>query len=484
MPRARGLVLPGSRRLLAGFSDERLVAAVRAGNERAFEVLYDRHHRGVLGFCRHMLGSADEAEDAVQQAFVSAHRDMLRDAKEIRFKAWIYTIARNRCLSILRARREHSSEEIDIAVDRLSEDVAQRADLKDLLRDIAELPDRQRAALVLSEVADLSHAEVAQVVECEVSQVKSLVFQARSSLIDRRRAREMPCEEIREELATLKGGSLRRSHLRHHLKECPGCSAFREDVRRQRQMMAVALPVLPSLGLKDSVLAAVGFGGGAGGAGAAAGGATLAAKSGGFGLAAHGLAAKVAAVVVVAGGTAGGGAIVMEARDGGAGTPPAAAVAPALAAEGGDGGGSGTGAASEDAGERGEERSAKRKGFTPVKGESNGERAREFAATRGRGKHTGLSKRQQRAKRARKLRAERARKRQVVRRRGQERAATGAPAPPESQQRPQQTRPAAPSPAKPAPQPEPVEPAPEPEPLEPAPEIPQTTSGAKPPKLK
>ena len=484
MPRARALGLPGSRRLLGALSDERLVAAVRAGNERAFEVLYDRHHRGVLGFCRHMLGSVDEAEDAVQQAFLSAHRDMLRDEKDIRFKAWLYTIARNRCLSILRARREQSSEDIEISVDRLSDDVAQRADLKDLLHDIAQLPDRQRAALVLSEVADLSHAEVAQVVECEVSQVKSLVFQARSSLIDRRNAREIPCEQIREELATLRGGSLRRSHLRHHLASCPGCAAFRNDVKRQRQMMAVALPVLPSLGLKDSVLASIGLGGGAGGAGAAAGGA-IAAK-GGFGLAAHGLAAKAAVVAVVAGGAAGGGAVVMEARDGGAATPATAAAPSALGATGGDAGGSGPAAASEIESGEGDEASSKRKGFTPVKGESNGERAREFAATRGRGKHKGLTRTQRaRREKAQRLRAERARKRQVRRRRSEERAAQ----PPERttpRERPQTTRPATPSPARPAPEPEPVEPVqpePEPEPIEPAPELPQS-AGGKPLKVK
>jgi len=475
MPRARALGLPGSRRLLGALSDERLVAAVRAGNERAFEVLYDRHHRGVLGFCRHMLGSSDEAEDAVQQTFLSAHRDMLRDDKEIRFKAWIYTIARNRCLSLLRSRREHSSDEIEVAVDRLSDDVAQRAELQDLLRDIAELPDRQRAALVLSEVADLSHAEVAKVVECEVAQVKSLVFQARSSLIDRRNAREVPCEQIREELATLKGGALRRSHLRHHVKACPGCAAFREDVRRQRQMLAVALPVFPSLGLKDSVLASIGIGGGAGGAGAAVGGGALAAK-GGIGLAAHGLAAKAAVVAVVAGGAAGGGAVLMETRDGGTATP-ATAVAPGVAAGGDGSGGPGAAAGGDDG--QGDERSSKRKGFTPVKGESNGERARDFAATRGRGEKKGLSKSRAERAKAQKLRAERARRRQVRRRAAEERAAQP-PARTAPRERPETTRPMTP-PADPVPTAE-AEPEPAPQPVGSAPELPQSTG--KPLKLK
>ena len=144
---------------------------------------------------------------------------------------------------------------------------------------------------------------------CEVARVKALVFRARSGLIERRDARETPCAEIREQLANLRGGSLRRSELRHHVRNCPGCSDYREQVRRQRQMFAVALPVVPSLGLKSSVLSAAGFGGGAAGGGAAAAGAGAAgaATAGGGGLAVGGslgsaMAAKVALVAVLAGG--------------------------------------------------------------------------------------------------------------------------------------------------------------------------------------
>src|SRR5437764_11208228 len=69
-------VEPGSIRskhLLALAGDERLVAHVRRGNEAAFEVVYERYVPGILGFCRHMLGSREEAEDAVQQVFASAY---------------------------------------------------------------------------------------------------------------------------------------------------------------------------------------------------------------------------------------------------------------------------------------------------------------------------------------------------------------------------------------------------------------------------
>src|SRR5665809_86109 len=100
----RSLRLPS--RLLRGASDERLVAALRRGDESAFEAIYDRHHRALLGFCRHMLGSHEEAEDALQRGFVSAHGHLRDGTAHVNLKPWLYTIARNRCLSSLRARGE------------------------------------------------------------------------------------------------------------------------------------------------------------------------------------------------------------------------------------------------------------------------------------------------------------------------------------------------------------------------------------------
>ena len=406
-----GLTIPRSRKLLAAFGDERLVEQLRRGNEAAFEVLYDRHHRGVLSYCRHMLGSRDEAEDALQQAFVSAHTDIMSSEKPIRFKAWIYTIARNRCLSILRARREQPSEDLErISVAGLSEEVQQRADLQELLADMQELPEDQRAALILSELGDLSHSDIADVIGCEAAKVKSLVFQARSGLIERREARETPCEEIREQLATLRGGSLRRGPLRRHLKACPGCSAFREEVRRQRQMVAAVLPVIPTLGLKESALAAVGMGAGSAGGGLVAGGGSgvvLAAKAG---------AAKVAIVAVAAGGAVGGGVAVQQASEGTDRDPaveqgaPAGTAVGATAGDGNEGIGTltagdrskGEANRSENAKAHGQDKQARgddpRRGFEPVVGISNGERAREFARERGKGRKLGLAKQEEAAR--------------------------------------------------------------------------------------
>lgn len=330
LPHAGGLALPRSRRLLAAFGDDRLVEQVRRGNDAAFEVLFDRHHRGILSFCRHMLASPEEAEDAVQHTFIQAYESIRRSGRELKLKAWLYAIARNRCLSVLRARREQAAELDDIPTAGLSDAVQRRADLRDMLSDIRELPEDQRAALVLSEIGDLSHAEIATVVGCEASKVKSLVFQARSSLIETRNARDVPCHEIREQLATATGGALRRGPLRRHLKQCDGCAEFRKSVMKQRRAMAALIPVVPSVALKQGALAAVGIGGGAS---AAAGG----------GMAGGGIASalgtttagKAAAVLAMAGVAVGGGAVVTQTISQGRPAPstaaPASQSAPAAA---------------------------------------------------------------------------------------------------------------------------------------------------------
>jgi RNA polymerase sigma factor (sigma-70 family) len=265
-----------SKRLVALLGDERLVEQIRRGSELAFEVVFERHGAGILAFCRHMLGSHEEAEDAVQHTFAAAFRDLQRpgDEREIALKAWLYTIARNRCVSVLRARRERPTELGELATEGLAEEVERRAELRELLVDLRELPEEQRAALLLAEGGGLSHVEIGRVLGCEAARVKALVFRARNGLIERRVARATPCADIREQLANLRGGALRRSSLRHHLSQCPGCTEYREQVRRQRELLSAALPVLPTLALKANVAAAAGVGAGAtGAAGAAAGGA-------------------------------------------------------------------------------------------------------------------------------------------------------------------------------------------------------------------
>jgi RNA polymerase sigma factor (sigma-70 family) len=303
-----------------GRSDEALVARVRAGDDRAFELIFDRYHRGLLSFCAHMLGNRDEAEDALQHSFMAAYRAMRATHSDLRLKAWLYTIARNRCLSVLRARREQVAfDETRAGTEGLAADVERRAELRGLLADLERLPEEQRAALVLFELGDHAHDEIAEILGVPREKVKALVFQARESLASWRRARETPCAEIREQLATLRGTALKRATLRRHVARCDSCREFEGEVRHQRKAMAAALPIVPTAGLKATVLASVLD---SGSAAAGGGGAALA----GLG-AAKGLAAKTMLCAAVAGSAGSAGYVAVHDLDGRLHTPPARAQA-------------------------------------------------------------------------------------------------------------------------------------------------------------
>ena len=258
---------------VVGESDEQLVARLRAGDDAAFEAIYDRYARGVLAFCVHMLRSREAAEDVLQLTFVSAFRALRGGESDISLRPWLYTIARNRCVSELRARRDLDIDALATdraSLDGVADQVQRREDLREMLDDIHRLPADQRDALVLFELGDHSHEEIAAVLGVRKEKVKALVFQAREALVRGRRARQYPCAEIRQRLATLQSGLLPRSVARAHIDRCPGCAAFETEIRRQRAALALILPVALSTELKRLVLGSALRGGGP----IAAGGAT------------------------------------------------------------------------------------------------------------------------------------------------------------------------------------------------------------------
>jgi RNA polymerase sigma factor (sigma-70 family) len=292
----------GRPRPAGGDAESELLARVRSGDDAAFEALYDAYHSRLLAFCQHMLGSREEAEDALQHTFLAAYRALSAGYEVADLKPWLYTIARNRCLSVMRTRRDEV--ELDDAVpatEGLATEVDRRADLRILVRDVQRLPPDQRAALVLFEVGDHSHKEIAAVLGVRREKVKALVFQAREALMGWRTARETPCAHVREQLATLRGRALGRATIRRHVELCSGCADYEAAVRSQRAALAIALPVAPAAaGLRAAVL---GSSAGGSGLGAAVGAGSASSAAGGLaGLGVNGVAAKVLLVTALAGG--------------------------------------------------------------------------------------------------------------------------------------------------------------------------------------
>jgi len=294
----RGLLARRSP-LLKLQGDARLVAMVRGGNPGAFETIVDRYQGRLLGFCRQMLGSTEDAEDVLQEVFVNAYKAMLRDEREINLRPWLYRIARNRCLNQLRKPTADAQESMDMvpAVEASStaERVHNREEFRQLLVDVKKLPETQRSALLLREMDALSYEEIAAAMETTVPSVKSLLVRARISLAEASQARLLTCGEVRVELSEAAEGLRKVSGpVRRHVRECEECADFRAQVRSNEKALAALFPVGALVALKGFIAAKLGLGGagggaagtaGAAGAGAAASGAVGAGAVGGVGAA-------------------------------------------------------------------------------------------------------------------------------------------------------------------------------------------------------
>jgi RNA polymerase sigma factor (sigma-70 family) len=148
--------------------------------------LFERHSKMVLGLCRLLLRDRVEAEDAMQQTFLSAYRSILRGSVPREPAAWLATIARNESLSRIRGRMREPIADPDQALagtapDALATAIA-NADLRALAKGIKALPRRQREALLLREFSGLSYGELSAALGLSEPAVESLLFRARRGL--------------------------------------------------------------------------------------------------------------------------------------------------------------------------------------------------------------------------------------------------------------------------------------------------------------
>src|SRR5947209_632564 len=169
--------------LLSAQSDERLVELVRAGNERAFEAIVNRYRRPLLRHCARVLPQA-RAEDAVQHTFVKAHEALRSGDGEMCLRPWLYRVARNASLNLLRENGWHHEpldERID-GVERPPEIVERRDRLRATLDAVQRLPGRQRDAIVLRELEGRSYEEISQTLTVTDAAVRQLLNRARTTL--------------------------------------------------------------------------------------------------------------------------------------------------------------------------------------------------------------------------------------------------------------------------------------------------------------
>jgi RNA polymerase sigma factor (sigma-70 family) len=314
------------------YSDERLIALIRAGDPAAFEALVQRYRARLLSFCRHMLRSQEDAEDVLQEVFAASYRAIMADEREIAVRPWLYKIARNMCLKHIARRRppaEGGVEELELPAGGTALDaVRMREDLRQVVGDVRELPETQRTALLMREIDGLSYEQIAGAMETTVPGVKSLLVRARVSLAEAAEGRQLSCEVVHVELLGAAEEGVRLSGAaRRHARECEVCAAYQAELGVGRR--AAAFWPLAPVALVRELLSKLGIGAGAAGAGAGAGAGGAAITTTTLGA----IGGKAAVVVATAGLVAAGATNIQHSQHHHRGAPaPVVRSAPAPAA--------------------------------------------------------------------------------------------------------------------------------------------------------
>lgn len=175
--------------------DNELVKLVAKGDDEAFRLLFERHYRLAYSVIYRQLGVQDVAEDLVQEAFLRVYRAAPKYEPTAKFSTWFYTVVTNLCLNYKRDRArdklrllsggddESSTLENLAQADEPEHDRLDNNERAAKVREaIAELPENQRMALILSRYEDKSYEEVAEILGTTVAAVKSLTSRARETL--------------------------------------------------------------------------------------------------------------------------------------------------------------------------------------------------------------------------------------------------------------------------------------------------------------
>lgn len=167
-------------------TDEELMLHTQRDDDAAFLTLYERWKRSVFRFAKFFTKSPDEAEDILQEAFLSIYRNRSRYTVQAKFSTFLFTVVRSKCLDYLRSQKR------DIKIENFDDIHADQAFpavdevlAKDVKRDfeqyILSFPEAQRSALYLRDIQELPYDEIAEVLGLPLGTVKSYIHRGRES---------------------------------------------------------------------------------------------------------------------------------------------------------------------------------------------------------------------------------------------------------------------------------------------------------------
>lgn len=182
-------------------NDFQLVKRCQAGDKKAFESLVIKYEKEIFNLCYRMLLSPKRAEEAGQEAFMRVYKNIKKFRGESAFYTWLYKIAINLCLDILKKKRikeilfsllkkeeedTRQPEEIFISEMDDPEKTYEKREIKERIRDaIAELNENHRAVVILIYYEGLGHKETAEILNEKLGTIKSRLNRALNILMEK-----------------------------------------------------------------------------------------------------------------------------------------------------------------------------------------------------------------------------------------------------------------------------------------------------------
>ena len=165
------------------FSEREFVVAAQRGDERAFGELVRRHQRRAYAVARAIVLTHEDAEDAVQEGFLHAFRALDRFRSDQPFGAWLNRIIANAALDLVRRRKVRDADELPDSLALPFRDPGESDELRRRLQAaLTELPDRQRAVIVLHDVEGFTHGEIGAMLGIPEGTARSDLHHARAAL--------------------------------------------------------------------------------------------------------------------------------------------------------------------------------------------------------------------------------------------------------------------------------------------------------------
>lgn len=173
-----------------------IVAQLRLGNKKVFQILVDRYQSKLRGFCYNMLSSSELAEEVAQEVFITAYQNIKKFRADSSFATWLFKITRNKCIDLLRKKQRNSS----VSWDQIAEkhgDLIHRLDsdsinLEEQLQSrelisliLAQLDDKSREVLILRELHQFSYQEIAEILDLSVDSIKGKLKRVRKEITEK-----------------------------------------------------------------------------------------------------------------------------------------------------------------------------------------------------------------------------------------------------------------------------------------------------------